>query len=140
MGAACSLRRCLGGACFLLAAFLVPPAALAWVASEAEAVEAAHRDKKPMLVDFGAEWCAACKELTKYTFADARVREEGQRFVALQIDATDDEDPRIEAVKGKYKVVGLPSVVLFDGEGREVKRFNEFVDADAMLAAMQAVK
>jgi thioredoxin:protein disulfide reductase len=135
-----SIPLAVGGACFLLAAFLVPPAALAWVASEAEAVEAAHRDKKPMLVDFGAEWCAACKELTKYTFADARVREEGQRFVALQIDATDDEDPRIEAVKGKYKVVGLPTVVLFDGEGREVKRFNEFVDADAMLAAMQAVK
>lgn len=128
------------GACFLLAAFLVPPAALAWVASEPEALAAAQREKRPMLVDFGAEWCAACKELTKYTFADPRVREEGQRFVALQIDATDDEDPRIEAVKGKYKVVGLPTVVLFDGEGREVKRFNEFVDADVMLAAMQAVK
>jgi thiol:disulfide interchange protein DsbD len=123
----------------LLAAFLVPPPALAWVTDEAQAVAQAQREKRPLLVDFGAEWCAACKELTKYTFADERVREEGTRFVALQIDATDDEDPRIEAVKGKYKVVGLPTVVLFDGEGHEVKRFNEFVEAPVMLDAMKAV-
>jgi thiol:disulfide interchange protein DsbD len=135
-----SIPLAVGGAAFLLAAFLVPPPALAWVTDEAQAVAQARGEKRPLLVDFGAEWCAACKELTKYTFADERVREEGTRFVALQIDATDDEDPRIEAVKGKYKVVGLPTVVLFDSEGNEVKRFNEFVEAPVMLEAMKAVR
>jgi thiol:disulfide interchange protein DsbD len=135
-----SIPLAVGGAAFLLAAFLVPPPALAWVTDEGEALAIAQRDKRPLLVDFGAEWCAACKELTKYTFADERVREEGARFVALQIDATDDDDPRIEAVKGKYKVVGLPTVVLFDGEGREVRRFNEFVEAPVMLEAMKGVR
>jgi thiol:disulfide interchange protein DsbD len=135
-----SIPLAVGGAAFLLAAFLVPPPALAWVTDEAQAVAQARSERRPLLVDFGAEWCAACKELTKYTFADERVREEGARFVALQVDATDDEDPRIEAVKGKYKVVGLPTVVLFDAEGNEVKRFNEFVEAPVMLEAMKAVR
>ena len=127
------------GACFLLAAFLVPPPALAWLAGEAEALEVARRDHKPMLVDFGAEWCAACKELTKFTFSDEAVRQEATRFVALQIDATDD-DSRIDAVKEKYKVVGLPTVVLLDSDGKETKRFNEFVTPEVMLDAMRAVK
>ena len=43
-------------------------------------------------------------------------------------------------MKGKYKVVGLPTVVLFDGEGREVRRFNEFVEAPVMLEAMKGVR
>jgi hypothetical protein len=30
-------------------------------------------------------------------------------------------------------------VVLLDGSGHEVKRFNEFVEADVMLEAMRAV-
>lgn len=100
----------------------------------------AKQEHKPVVIDFGAEWCAACKELTSFTFADPKVREEGQRFVALQIDATDDDDARIEALKGKYRVVGLPTVVLIDTAGNEVKRFNEFVDAEVMLEAMRAVR
>jgi thiol:disulfide interchange protein DsbD len=134
-----SIPLAVAGASYLLAAFLVPPPALAWLASEEEAIATAQREHKPVVIDFGAEWCAACKELTKFTFADERVRDEGQRFVALQIDATDDEDARIEALKGKYRVVGLPTVVLLDGSGHEVKRFNEFVEADVMLEAMRAV-
>jgi thiol:disulfide interchange protein DsbD len=135
-----SIPLAVSGASFLLAALLVPPAALAWMMSEQEALALAKQEHKPVVIDFGAEWCAACKELTSFTFADPKVREEGQRFVALQIDATDDDDARIEALKGKYRVVGLPTVVLIDTAGNEVKRFNEFVDADVMLEAMRAVR
>ena len=55
------------------------------------------------------------------------------------MDATDDEDPQVEAVKGKYKVVGLPTVVIYDSTGAERKRFNDFVGPEAFLAAIDGI-
>jgi thiol:disulfide interchange protein DsbD len=62
------------------------------------------------------------------------------KYVAVKVDATNDEDPQVDAVKGKYKVVGLPTVVIFDSTGRERKRFNEFVGPDRFLAAMEGIR
>lgn len=115
-------------------------ARLTWETSEEVAVAKAKAEKRPLLVDFTADWCAACKELSKHTFADPRVMDEAARFVAVKIDATDDEDPQVDAVKGKYKVVGLPTVVVFDSEGVEQKRFNEFIDAERFLAAIAGIR
>lgn len=114
-------------------------APLTWEHSEQAATTRAKSENKPMLIDFTADWCAACKELSKHTFSDPRVMAEASRFVACKIDATDDEDEQINAVKEKYKVVGLPTVVLYDSKGQERKRFNEFVDAEKFLAAIKEV-
>jgi thiol:disulfide interchange protein DsbD len=43
-------------------------------------------------------------------------------------------------VKGKYKVVGLPTVVIYDSQGKERKRFNEFVGPEPFLAAIEGVE
>jgi thiol:disulfide interchange protein DsbD len=112
---------------------------VAWEHSEQTATTRAKAENKPLLIDFTADWCAACKELSKHTFSDPRVMAEASRFVACKVDATDDEDEQINAVKEKYKVVGLPTVVLYDSKGQERKRFNEFVDAEKFLAAIKEV-
>lgn len=114
-------------------------APLVWEHSEQTATTRAKTESKPMLIDFTADWCAACKELSRETFSDPRVMAEASRFVACKVDATDDEDEQINAVKEKYKVVGLPTVVLYDSKGQERKRFNEFVDAEKFLAAIKEV-
>ena len=63
-----------------------------------------------IIVDFGAAWCTACKELDKITFAREDVRQEAGRFLAVKVDATNDEDPEVTATMSAYKVVGLPTV------------------------------
>lgn len=112
---------------------------LTWEHSEKEAAERAQREKRPLMVDFTADWCGACKELAKHTFSDPRVMEKTGGFVAVKVDATDDENPQVEQVKGKYKVVGLPTVVIFDSTGKEHTRFTEFVGADKFLAAIEGI-
>lgn len=111
--------------------------AIAWLTSEPEAVAKAKSDNKPLLIDFGAEWCTACKELEHETFPDPQVRAEAQRFVNLHVDMTDDEDKTVIALKDKYKVVGLPTIIMIDRSGKEVVRFNEFVKPDKFYEAMK---
>jgi len=158
-GTGVKVRKALGIACtvvggfFFLAALDLPktdviPSALAstsndkqlmWDHSESEASAKAKAEKRPMIVDFTAEWCGACKKMSKETFSDPRVMTKASNFVAVKVDATDDEDPQVDAVKGKYGVKGLPTVVIYDSTGAERKRFNDFVGPEVFLAAIEGV-
>jgi len=67
---------------------------------------------RPLLIDFGADWCAACKELDVHTWSDPTVAQEvSAKFVPLKIDATDETD-EIERIEKKYAVPGLPTVLM----------------------------
>jgi thioredoxin:protein disulfide reductase len=114
---------------------------LRWESSETSALARATSEHKPLLVDFGASWCGACKELDEKTFPDPRVRAEGARFVALHVDATNDDDPEISRIRQKYRVTeGLPVVLLFASSGDEAFRFTEFVPPDRLATALAKVQ
>jgi thiol:disulfide interchange protein DsbD len=114
---------------------------LRWESSEPTAIAKASAEHRPMLVDFGASWCGACKELEEKTFPDPKVRTEGSRFVALHVDATDDDDQEVAKVRQKYHATeGLPVVVLLDSTGAEAVRFTEYVPPDRFAAALARVQ
>jgi thiol:disulfide interchange protein DsbD len=114
---------------------------LRWESSESAAIARAAAERKPLLVDFGATWCGACKELEDKTFQDPRVRAEGARYVALHVDATNDDDPGVVRVRQKYgAMAGLPVVLLFGSDGNEAVRFTEFVAPDRFAAALARVR
>jgi thiol:disulfide interchange protein DsbD len=112
---------------------------IAWLTSEEAGRAKATAEGKPVMIDFGASWCTACKELEHETFPDPRIRTEAQRFIAIHVDASDDDIPETAAVKKKYGVVGLPVVIMLDKDGKEIVRFNEFVKPEPFLAAMKKV-
>jgi thiol:disulfide interchange protein DsbD len=108
-----------------------------WLASEPEGLRLAAAQGKPMLVDFGAAWCGACKELERYTFSDPRVIERSAQFVAVRVDATR-RTPEIDRLTRQYGIVGLPWVAFVAPDGTLLKDLTVtgFIDADAMLARM----
>jgi thiol:disulfide interchange protein DsbD len=117
-----------------------PAEALTWERQDVErALARAATEKRPLLLDFTAAWCAACKELDKKTFSEPRVGEELGRFVAVKVDATNNDDPKVEATLARFKVIGLPTVVLFDSRGKEAMRFNDFVPPDEFLKSIQRI-
>lgn len=111
----------------------------AWVHDEAEALALAKAEGRPVIIDFWAEWCVACKELDRVAWADPRVRGEAARFVALKLDGTDDS-PAFQALTEKYGIVGMPTVVFIDPRGREVpERVTGSIGADEMVQVLRRV-
>ncbi len=133
------LLVCLGGFAFI-AGVSKPSRTLAWESiSVAEARTKAAAEKRPLLLDFTAAWCGACKELDKHTFSEDGVAREAGRFVAVKVDATDDEDPVVTATMKEHKVVGLPTVLVYDSRGAEAVRCTDFVAAQPFLDAIKSV-
>jgi thiol:disulfide interchange protein DsbD len=106
-----------------------------------EAIAIAKKACKPVMIDFFAEWCIACKELDHKTYVDAAVRKEAGRFTSIKVDATDESAPLTDIQK-RYGVLGLPTIVFIDGTGRvlEDPRVTGFVDAKGYLDIMKRVR
>ncbi|MGC8040458.1 thioredoxin family protein, partial [Salmonella enterica] len=50
--------------------------------------ENAAGERRPVMLDFYADWCVSCKEMERFTFTDARVKERFGQMLLLQIDVT----------------------------------------------------
>jgi thiol:disulfide interchange protein DsbD len=116
--------------------------AVAWQTDEAAAVERARAEGKPLIVDFTADWCAACKELEHITYVDPRVVAAAAGFVTVKIDSTRADDPNVKELLARYDVKGLPTVVfvLPDGTTMDDLTVTGFVGADDFLARMQEAR
>lgn len=145
-GAGPKLRKAAGIVLSSAAAFLLlvgaarPARTLSWHHGNVrEARARALREQRPLLVDFTANWCLACRELEKHTFSESRVALEAARFVAVKVDATNDEDPRVAGAMREFEVRGLPTIVLYDSRGNEAGRCTDFVAPDPFLDAIKRV-
>ncbi len=73
---------------------------------------------KPVMLDFYADWCVACKELEQFTFSDARVQNALKDTVLLQADVTaNNVDDK--ALLQRFNLFGPPGIVFFDTQSRE---------------------
>ena len=93
---------------------------------------------KPVMLDFYADWCVACKEFEKYTFHQADVENKLSDFVLLQADVTRNMPQDIELLR-QMQVLGLPTIEFWDSEGNHVPnaRVTGFMPADLFLKHMQ---
>ncbi|EPC5391737.1 protein-disulfide reductase DsbD [Serratia liquefaciens] len=95
---------------------------------------------KPVMLDLYADWCVACKEFEKYTFSDAVVQAKLANAVLLQADVTANNAEQAALLK-HLKVLGLPTILFFNGAGQELtaQRVTGFMDAPTFNAHLQKV-
>ena len=91
------------------------------VKSEAELQQAlAENNKSLVMLDLYADWCVACKEFEKETFSDPSVQKAFGDMLLLQVDMTKNSEEN-RALMAKYKVLGLPTILFFNQDGKEIE-------------------
>lgn len=93
---------------------------------------------KPVMLDLYADWCVACKEFEKYTFSNQQVQQALGDTVLLQADVTANNALDVALLK-HLQVLGLPTILFFDAEGKEhpEARVTGFMDAATFSAHLR---
>ena len=115
---------------------------LLWHDNEESALTLAKEQKKPVVIDFAADWCSACKRIDKNTFSSQNVLSELQRFVLLKIDCTDSNDDDVKRLLKKYDVVGLPSILFVHSDGNidKQKRITSYIGPDDFFEILRTIE
>ncbi|HEX7503379.1 MAG TPA: cytochrome c biogenesis protein CcdA [Acidobacteriota bacterium] len=108
---------------------------LPWLSDLAAGRERARIEKRPLLVDAWAEWCAACRELDEKTFSRPAVGAALRDHILVKLDFTRKNELN-ERLKKELGIIGMPTVILFDAQGTESKRFSGFLAAEDFLALL----
>jgi thiol:disulfide interchange protein DsbD len=90
-----------------------------------------------MVVDFYADWCIPCKELDALTFSNPQVLSSLTKFTTYKVDMTQTVSDETEELRNKFKIIGMPTVLIINARGEEVERLTGFVNANEFLKLLQ---
>ena len=135
-------KGAVGAAALIALVYLVIPRgarpALDFLPYNQQRLTAAAAEHKPVLIDFGADWCIPCREMERTTFVDPSVVAEARRFVALHADLTHLDHGNDEIVS-QYRIQGVPTLLLVDRAGNIQKRMVGYVGPREMFESLKQV-
>ena len=77
-------------------------------------------NKKPIMLDFYADWCVACLEYEKFTFSNPDIIKLMEKFELIQVDVTQNTNEHQILLK-EFDLFGPPGIIFFNSEGNEIK-------------------
>ena len=82
---------------------------------------------QPAVIDFRADWCAACLDLERETFSDPKIAHffKDGKWDFVSVDMTNMDEAHT-ALATSYGIQGLPTVLISDGAGRICKAHSLF--------------
>jgi thiol:disulfide interchange protein len=104
---------------------------ITWQSSFEEALKLAGQKKKPLLVDFYADWCTTCEDMARTTYKDKRVVARAKQFIPVIVNF----DKQTDIVK-KYDVEALPTILFLDSQGKVLLKSLGYQKAPAFAKLM----
>ena len=100
----------------------------------------AKLDKRPVLLDYYASWCVACKEMDIQTFSDPLISQKLKDFTLIRVDVSDN-NAQTKLLQQRYQVIAPPSLVFIDGSGQVLDNFKVtgFIASDKLGLNLQAI-
>jgi thiol:disulfide interchange protein DsbD len=92
---------------------------------------------QPVMLDFYADWCVACKELEQFTFSDLKVQNLLKDTTLLQVDVTANSLAD-KALLKRFALYGPPGIIFFNAKGQEMNSLKTvgFQNADRFYATL----
>lgn len=97
----------------------------------------AARSKRPVLVEFSAKWCPGCVRYEKEIFPTRDFAQATEGFVKVSIDTDRFEN---FATAEKFRIKGIPSMVVVNADGAEIDRLIDFQSLDRLKTFFSAIK
>lgn len=90
----------------------------------------AGAEGKPIILDFYADWCSACKTIAATTLQDPDVVSALNNFVILKVDVTAN-DAQSRALLKHFNVVAPPTFLFINSSGKELVHLRTVGDVSA---------